>query len=253
QKGIDDIAQHFLQKEGISAVRRAKKSDIDKLAKSTGAKIVSRINDLTAGDVGDAGLVEERKVGNENMVFVEGTKKSSAVTIICRGGSEHVIDEIERALDDAIGAVIAVIKDGKLVAGGGSAEAEIAYKLREYSKTVGGREQLAIDAFAETLEIIPRTLAETAGMDPLDTIVSLRSKHSEKNNKYIGVDVFKAKLSNMKELNVVEPLAVKIQAINSATEVSEMLLRIDDIIAGTSKSKGMPQMPPGMGGGMGDY
>ncbi|MBI4044815.1 MAG: TCP-1/cpn60 chaperonin family protein [Candidatus Diapherotrites archaeon] len=250
QKGIDDIAQHYLAKEGVLAVRRVKKSDMDALARATGARVVSRIKDLSAQDLGKAQVVRERKIAGDSMTFIEGCKNPKAVSLLIRGGTEHVIDEAERAVTDAIGSTTAALRDGKVLAGGGSCEAEVAHRLRNYAKTVGGREQLAIEAFAETLEIIPRTLAETAGMDPLDTLVSLRSKHSAKGGQFIGVDVFAAKLENMKSKKVLEPLSVKTQAITSATEVAEMLLRIDDIIAGSSKGGG-GKMPPGMGGGMG--
>lgn len=252
QKGIDDLAQHFLAKEKISAVRRVKKSDMDALAKATGGKIVSRIDDLSKEDLGNAETVQERKVAGDLMTFVEGCKNPKAVSILLRGGSEHVVDEAERAIKDAVGATTSAMKTGKIVAGGGSSEIEVALKLKEFAKTIGGREQLAIEAFAETLEIIPRTLAETAGMDPIDTIVALRSKHSGKEGKYIGVDVYSAGFANMKDKKVIEPLSVKTQAITSASEVAEMLLRIDDIIAATSKpSGGMPPgMPPGGMGGM---
>ncbi|MBI5060911.1 MAG: TCP-1/cpn60 chaperonin family protein [Candidatus Aenigmarchaeota archaeon] len=250
QKGIDDLAQHFLAKEKIVAIRRVKKSDMDALARATGGKVVSRIEDLSKEDLGNADLVQERKVAGDLMTFVEGCKNPKAVSILLRGGSEHVVDEAERAIKDAVGSTTSAIKTGKIVAGGGSSEIEVAMKLREFAKTVGGREQLAIEAFAETLEIIPRTLAETAGMDPIDTIVALRSKHSSKDGKYIGVDVYNAGFANMKDKKIIEPLSVKTQAITSASEVAEMLLRIDDIIAATSKSRAMPQggMPPGMGG-----
>jgi len=251
QKGIDDIAQHFLAKEGILAVRRVKKSDIDALARATGGVLVSRINDLTASDLGKAALVQEKKIAGDAMVFVEGCKNPKAVSLLVRGGSEHVVDEAERAVHDAFGSVASAINVGKIVYGGGSCEMEVAMKLRDYAKTVGGREQLAVEAFAETLEIIPRTLAETAGMDPIDTLVALRSRHSSKDGKTIGVNVYSAKLDDMKKNKVVEPLKVKTQAITSGSEVAEMLLRIDDIIAGSGKNKG-PQMPPGgMGGDMG--
>ncbi|VVC00335.1 Thermosome subunit [uncultured archaeon] len=251
QKGIDDIAQHYLAKEGVMAVRRAKKSDLDALAKATGAKVVSRINELTAADLGKAKVVEERKIAGDNMVFVEGCKNPKSVSLLVRGGSEHVVDEAERAVKDAIGSVSAAIRVGKVVYGGDASEAEAAAKLRDYAKTVGGREQLAVEAFAEALEIIPRTLAETAGMDPIDTIVALRSKHSSKEGKWIGVNVYTSKLEDMKKNKVTEPLKVKTQAITSGSEVAEMLLRIDDIIAGSGKGKG-PPMPPGGMGGMGD-
>ncbi len=255
QKGIDDLAQHFLAKEGIAAVRRVKQSDLEALARATKGKVVSRINDLSAGDLGKAALVEERKIAGDEMVFVEGCKNPKSVSLLIRGGSEHVIDEIERAVHDGLMSVADALRDGKIVAGGGSIEAEVAVRLREYAQTIGGKEQLAIEAFAETMEEIPRTLAETAGMDPLETIVNLRAKHKAKDGKYIGVDVFKQRLSDMRAANVIEPLSVKLQAITSGTEVAEMILRIDDIIAGSSKGKGQPMgggMPPGGMGGMGD-
>ncbi|MCX8158091.1 MAG: TCP-1/cpn60 chaperonin family protein [Candidatus Diapherotrites archaeon] len=238
QKGIDDIAQHYLAKEGILAVRRVKKSDMDALARATGAKIVSRINDLSKSDLGYAGLVVERKIAGDAMTFIENCKNPKAVSILLRGGSEHVVDEAERAVHDAVGAVCSALKNGKIIVGGGASEVEVAIKLREYAPNVGGREQLAIEAFADALEVIPKTLAETAGMDTIDTIVKLRSKHKEKDGKYYGVDVFNGKIENMRKLRVIEPLSVKTQAITSASEVAEMLLRIDDIIAGSSKSKG---------------
>ena len=251
QKGIDDIAQHFLAKEGIMAVRRVKKSDMNALARATGGKVVSRVKDLSSSDLGKANTVVERKIAGDDMVFVEGCKNPKAVSLLVRGGSEHVVDEAERAVVDAIGSTSSALRDGKVVAGGGASEIEVSLKLREFAKTVGGREQLAIECFAETLEEIPRTLAETAGMDPIDTLVSLRSKHSSAGGKYIGVNVFKSNLDDMKKLKVIEPLGVKIQAVTSASEVAEMLLRIDDIIAGSSKGKAgaMPHggMPPGMG------
>ncbi len=238
QKGIDDLAQHYLAKAGILAVRRVKKSDMEKLARATGAKIVTRVEDLSPEDLGEAELVEERKISGESMIFVEGCKNPKAVTILVRGGAEHVVDEAERALKDAIGAVASAIESGRVVAGGGAPEMELAIRLRDYAQTVGGKEQLAIEAFADALEIIPRTLAETAGMDPIDTVVRLRSKHAkEKDGKYYGVDVFAADIANMKEKNVLEPVKVKKQAIMSASEAARLILKIDDIIAATKKSK----------------
>ncbi|MBI4053310.1 MAG: TCP-1/cpn60 chaperonin family protein [Candidatus Diapherotrites archaeon] len=247
QKGIDDLAQHFLAKKGILAVRRVKQSDMTALSRATGAKVVSRLQDISKDDLGKAETVYEKKIAGDNMVFIEGCKNPKAVSLIIRGGTEHVIDEIERAVHDALMSTATAVRDGKIVVGGGAVEAEIAFKLRDYAKTIGGREQLAIEAFAETLEEIPRTLAETAGMNPLDTLVSLRSEHGSKGGKYIGVNVFTGKLSDMKKANVIEPLSVKVQAISSATEVAEMILRIDDIIAGSSKNSA-PPMPGGMGG-----
>ncbi|MCD6478640.1 MAG: TCP-1/cpn60 chaperonin family protein [Candidatus Diapherotrites archaeon] len=238
QKGIDDIAQHFLAKAGIAAVRRVKKSDMEKLAKATGARIITRLKDLNKEDLGFAKLVQEKKIGGDAMVFVEGCRNPKSVTILIRGGSEHIVDEAERAVNDAIGTVTAAIKSGKIVTGGGSIEMEIAMKLRDYATTIGGREQLAIESFADALEVIPRALAETAGMDPIDTIVELRAKHRGKDGKYLGVDVYRGKLADMSKLKVIEPLTVKTQAIASGAEVAEMILRIDDIIAGSAKSKG---------------
>jgi len=251
QKGIDDLAQHFLSKEGILAVRRVKKSDMDALARATGGKVLSRLTDLSENDLGKAALVRDRKIAGGNMVFVEGCTNPKAVSLLIRGGSDHVVDEAERAVHDAIGSTTTAVKDGKIVTGGGSSEIEVAMKLRDYAKKFAGREQLAIEAFAEALEVIPRALAETAGMDPIDTLAGLRSRHTGKDGKYIGIDVHKAKFGNMKEANVIEPLSVKTQAITSGSEVSEMLLRIDDIIAGGSKGGGGPPMPPGGMGGMG--
>ncbi|MDD5162860.1 MAG: thermosome subunit beta [Candidatus ainarchaeum sp.] len=249
QKGIDDVAQHFLAKEGIAAIRRVKQSDMEALARATGAKIVSRIQDLTEKDLGKADLVQEKKIGGDSMVFIEGCKNPKSVSLLLRGGSEHVVEEAERAIHDALMATATAVRDGKIVYGGGSPEMEMAVRLREFATTIGGKEQLAIEAFASTLEEIPRTLAETAGMDPLETLVNLRSKHKAKTGRTIGVDVFNSTIGDMKPLNVVEPLSVKIQAITSGIEVAEMLLRIDDIIAGNSKRPSMP--PGGMGGGMG--
>ena len=248
QKGIDDTAQHFLAKEGILAVRRVKKSDMDAIARATGARVATRLQDLSAADLGKADVVQEKKIAGDQMVFIEGCKNPKSVSLLIRGGSEHVVDEAERAVHDAIGACSSAIRDGKVVSGGGSAEVEVALKLREFAKTVGGREQLAVEAFADTLEIIPRVLAETAGMDPIDTIVALRSKHSGKEGKYIGVDVYKASYANMKTLKVIEPLSIKTQAITSAGEVAEMLLRIDDIIAASSKGGAPRGGMPDMGG-----
>lgn len=253
QKGIDDLAQHFLAKEGIAAVRRVKQSDMEKLSKATGARVVTRLKDISPKDLGQASQVYEKKVSGDDMVFVEGCKNPKSVTILVRGGSEHVVDEAERAIEDALGTVTAAIRDGKIVSGGGSTEMEIAMQLKNYAGTIGGREQLAIEAFAENLETIPRALAETAGMDPIDTIVELRAKHKVKSGKYIGVDVYNAKLGDMKKARVIEPLSVKTQALTSGSEVAEMILRIDDIVAGGSKSKGAGAggMPPGGMGGMG--
>jgi len=256
QKGIDDVAQHFLAKEGIMAVRRVKKSDMEKLAKATGASVITRIKDLEKSDLGFARNVLEKKISGDQMVFVEGCKNPKSVTLLIRGGSEHVIDEAERAIEDALGTVSAAIRDKKIVSGGGSIEMEIAVQLKNYAGTIGGREQLAIEAFADTLETIPKALAETAGMDPIDTLVEMRAKHKSKQGKYFGIDVYNAKIADMNAQHVIEPLSIKTQAIISGSEVAEMILRIDDIIAGGSGKGKMPAMPPGGGmppgmGGMG--
>lgn len=250
QKGIDDLAQHYLAKAGIIAVRRIKKSDMDALARATNAKVVTSVKELSKDDLGKAGKVYEKKIAGDAMVFVEGCKNPKSVSILIRGGTEHIVDEAERALVDAIGAVTSAIKVGKVLVGAGSCEMEVSMRLKDYAKTIGGREQLAIEAFADALEIIPRTLAETAGMDPIDALVDLRSKHTKKDGRYVGINVHKARIEDMKKSNVLEPLSVKTQAIDSASEVAEMILRIDDIILGSSKARGPPQGMD-MGGGMG--
>ena len=230
QKGIDDLAQHYLAKEGIMALRRVKKSDMEKLARATGARIVTNLDDLTPADLGYAKLVEERRFGEDKLTFVEGCKDPRAVSILIRGGLQRVVDEAERTLHDALCTVSDVIEEGKVVAGGGAPEMEIARVLREYATSIGGREQLAIEAFADSIEVIPRTLAENAGLDPIDIIVELRSRH-EKGEIWAGVDVISGKVANMLEKGVIEPLVVKTQAIKSATEACSMILRIDDVIA----------------------
>ena len=236
QKGIDDLAQYYLAKAGILAVRRVKKSDIEKIAKATGAKIVTDLRDLSSEDLGEAELVEERKIGDEKMVFITGCKNPKAVTILVRGGTEHIVDEIARGIEDAIKAVAVALEDGKIVAGGGASEIEVSLKLREWAPSLGGREQLAAEAFASALEIIPRSLAENAGLDPIDILVELKKAHEE-GNVHAGIDVDNGKVVDMRELGVLEPLRVKTQAIESATEVAVMLLRIDDVIAAKELSK----------------
>ncbi|MBI4394032.1 MAG: TCP-1/cpn60 chaperonin family protein [Euryarchaeota archaeon] len=253
QKGIDDLAQHFLAKEGIYAVRRAKKSDLEKLERATGARIVNKLDDLRADDLGKAALVEERKIADEEMTFVTGCTGAKSVSILIRGGTDHVIDEMERTLHDSLGVVSTTIENGHIVPGGGAPEVETALLLRDYATTVGGREQLAIEAFAEALEIIPRTLAENGGHDAINALVDLRSAH-EKGNKYAGFNVFTGKVVDMRKENIVDPLRVKTQAIQSATEVATMILRIDDVIAskkGAGGAGGPPGGPGGMPGGMG--
>ena len=244
QKGIDDVAQHFLAKEGIYAVRRVKESDMKKLAKATGARPVTNLDDLTPKELGHADLVEERKVGTDDMTYVTGCKNARAVTVLIRGGTEHVVDEVERILHDALRVVSAAIEDGKGITGGGSAEIELSLALKDFAATVGGREQLAIEAFADALEVIPRTLGENAGLDPIDVLIKLRSEHGKKGGKSMGVNVNTGEPLDMLKANVIEPLRVKTQEIQSASEVAGMILRIDDIIA----SKKSPGAPPGAGG-----
>ncbi|MEM4496160.1 MAG: thermosome subunit beta [Archaeoglobaceae archaeon] len=236
QKGIDDLAQYYLAKAGILAVRRVKQSDIEKLAKATGAKILTDLRDVSHADLGEAKMVEERKVGDEKMVFVTGCKNPKAVTILVRGGTEHVVEEIARGIEDAVRVVGCALEDGKVVPGAGAPEIEVGLRLREFAPKLGGREQLAVEAFASALEIIPKTLAENAGIDPIDVLVELKAAH-EKGKKYAGVDVETGKAVDMLERAVIEPLRVKTQALRSATEVAIMLLRIDDIIAAKGLEK----------------
>lgn len=244
QKGIDDMAQHFMAKAGIYAIRRVLKSDMEKMARATGGTIVNNLNEITASDLGFAGLVDERKVGGEDTTFVTRCKNPKAVSVILRGGTEHVVDNVETAFEDATRVVGVVIEDGKIVAGGGSPEVELALRLKEYASALKGREQLAVNAFAEALEVIPRTLAENAGLDPIDKLVELRSQH-EKGVKSAGLNVYTGDVTDMWVEGVVEPLRVKTQALSSATEAATMILRIDDVIA-SSKSAGAPGgMPEG--------
>ncbi|MDD4652874.1 MAG: thermosome subunit alpha [Methanothrix sp.] len=251
QKGIDDLAQHFLAKAGIYTIRRVKKSDMDKLARATGARVVTSIHEITKDDLGKAGLVEERKVSDEKMTFVEQCENPKSVSIILRGGTEHVVDELDRAMEDALRVVGVALQDKLLVAGGGAPEVELALRLRAYASTVGGREQLAIEAFANAMEVIPKTLAENSGLDQIDSLVALRSQH-EMGSKTSGLDMDTGKPVDMLALGVVEPLRVKTQAINSAAEAAVMILRIDDVIASKSGGPGgMPGGAGGMPGGMG--
>jgi len=252
QKGIDDVAQHYLAKKGILTARRVKKSDMEKLARATNGKIISNTSDLSESDLGTAGIVELKKVAGEEMIFVRDCKNPKAVSILIRGGTEHVVDEVERSIEDAIGAVSSALEVGKIVAGGGAPEEEVSKELREFAQGFSGREQLAILAFAEAMEIIPRTLSENAGLDPIDMLVELRSAHEEGKKTY-GIDVYFGKIVDMKAKGVIEPLKIKTQAIKSASEAAEMILRIDDIIsAGKLDKGGTPHMPPGMPGGMGE-
>ncbi len=252
QKGIDDLAQHFLAKAGIYTIRRVKKSDMEKLARATGARVVTSIHELSKDDLGKAGLVEERKIGDDKMTFVEQCVNPKSVSIILRGGTEHVVDELERAMNDALRVVGVAVEDKVLVPGGGAPEVELALKLRAYASTVGGREQLAIESFADAMEIIPKTLAENAGLDQIDSLVALRSAH-EKGMKSAGLDMDTGKPVDMLKLGVVEPLRVKTQAIQSAAEAAVMIIRIDDVIASKSGGPGGAggMGPGGMPGGMG--
>ena len=251
QKGIEDLGQHYLAKAGIFAIRRVKKSDMEKLARATGGKLITNLDEVAPEDLGYAGLVEEKKVGGDHMTFVTGCHNPKAVSILLRGGTEHVVESINSALEDALRVVAVAIEDGKLVAGGGSPEVEVALRLQEYAATLEGREQLAVKAYAEALEVIPRTLAENAGLDPIDMLMELRSQH-EKGVKTAGLNVFEGKVVDMWKDFVVEPLRVKTQVINAATESAVMILRIDDVIASTRAApgpeEGMGGMPPGMGG-----
>jgi len=250
QKGIDDMVQHFLSRKGISAVRRAKKSDMEKLAKATGGKVVTNLQDITKKDLGYAALVEERKIGDDKMTFVEGCKNPRSVAILIRGGTERIVDEAERSIHDALCVVRDVAQEPKIVIGGGAPEIEVARALREYAETLPGREQLAVQCYADAVESVPTTLGENAGLDPIDIISDLRAQH-EKGEKWAGVDVFEGKVSDMEKLNVYEPLAVKKQIIKSATEAASMILKIDDVIAaGKMKAPPTPPRgPEGMGGG----
>ena len=248
QKGLDDIAQHYLAKANVLTVRRVKESDMTKLSRATGARVINNLDDLTSKDLGAADLVEERKVETDKWVFIEGCKNPKAVTILIRGGSQRVVDEADRSVHDALMVTKDVLEKPLIVAGGGSPEAYVSGKLREWTNTLTGREQLAAEKFAEALEIIPLTLAENAGMNQIDTLAELRSKQN-KGSKWAGIDARNSRIADMAKLEIFEPLAVKEQIVKSATEVASMLLRIDDVIA-SSKSAGGGGMPPGGMGGM---
>jgi thermosome len=247
EKGIDDMALHFLGKAGILTVKSISSSDMEKLSRATGGSIVASIKDLTANALGKAKRVEEVKIGDDKLLYIRDCKNPKAVTIVIRGASNNVIDEAERSLHDGLCVVRNVIEDGKIVAGGGAPEAELAKGLRAYAVKVGGREQLAVEAFAEAVEAIPLTLAENAGLDPIDIMVALRAQHEKADSKYFGINVSTGKIVNMCEQMVIEPLRVKQQVIKSATEATNMILKIDDLISIKGGGK-MPQMPPGMGG-----
>jgi thermosome len=248
QKGIDDMAQHFLAKAGIYAVRRVKRSDLESLARATGGKIVTSLKDLSKDDLGAAGIVEEQTIGDEQMTYVKECKNAKAVTFLVRGGTQHVVDEVERAVKDAIGDISVSLKVGKVVAGAGAVEIALARELRRFANSLSGREQLAVNSFADSIEIIPRTLAENAGLDPIDMLTDMKAKH-DKGMKWAGVDVFSGKVVDAWKAGVIEPLKTKTQAVKSASEVAEMILRIDDVIAGSGSKQSAPQMPPGGGYG----
>jgi len=247
QKGIDDMAQHFLAKEGILAARRAKQSDMEKLARATGGRVVTHLDDLKPRDLGKAGLVEERKVGEDKMIFVENCRNPRSVAILIRAGLERMVDEAERAMNDALSVISDVIEYNKVVAGGGAIESEIAKHLRDYAPKVGGREQLAVEAFAEAVEIVPKTLAENAGLEPIDILVGLRAAHEKTKGHLMGVNVFTGKIIDMYKNGVIEPESVKEQALKSAAEAASMILRIDDVIASTKPKEEKPGGPPGYG------
>ena len=247
QKGIDDRAQHYLAKKGILAVRRVKKSDMEKLSKATGAKIVNNIEEITGNDLGFAGLVEEQKVANDKMVFVENCKDPKAVSVLLRGGTERIVDEAERAFHDAICVLRDAMEDRTIVAGGGAIESEVAKAVRDFAKTIAGKEQLAINAFADAIESVPRTLAENAGLDPIEILTELRRVHQKGiENKWYGIDLYDGKVKDMYKENVIEPLRIKKQAVESAVEATTMILRIDDVIV-AKKSPTKPPKSPGEG------
>jgi thermosome len=250
EKSIDDIALHFLAKKGISAVKNMSSGDMEKLAKATGAKIVASVKDLNSESLGSARVIEETKIGDDKLTYVRDAKNPMAVTVVVRGGTEHVVDEADRSLHDALCVVRDAIEDAKIVAGGGAPEAETSKQLREYAVKVGGREQLAIEAFADAMEAIPLALAENAGLDPIDIMVDLRAKHENPENRWYGVDVFSGEIRDTRALNVLEPLRVKLQVVKSATEAASMILRIDDVVASKGTKGEMPRGGPGGPGGM---
>jgi len=262
QKGIDDMAQHFLAKKGIYAVRRVAKSDLERLSRATQAKIVSNLDEISAEDLGSAGLVEEQKVGDDNMTYVRDCSNPKSVTILVRGGTNHIVDEIKRAVEDAICDLSAALVDGKVVAGAGAPELEMSRGIKKYAESLAGREQLAVLAYSEAIEVIPRTLAENGGLDPIDIMTELKSQH-EKGMKWSGVNVFTGRPMDAWKQGVIEPLRIKTQAISSATEVASMILRIDDVIAsgqktapekeGSPMGAGMHGMGGMSGGGMPEY
>ncbi|MCI4336291.1 MAG: TCP-1/cpn60 chaperonin family protein [Thermoplasmata archaeon] len=246
QKGIDDVVLHYLAKEGILAIKQVKESDLQKLARATGAKIVTGLKELSANDLGKAERVEEKKVGDDHMTYVTGCSNPRSVSILIRGGTEHVTQEVERSLQDALKVVSSVIEDGVVCPGGGATEIDLAVKLRRYAPTVGGREQLAVEAFAQSLEAVPWALAENGGFDFINTLIELRGAHTgDAASRNIGVDMANGKTADMWKMKVVEPLRVKHQALSSAVEVASMVLRIDDVIASKKTSGGAPGGPGG--------
>jgi len=252
QKGIDDLVQHYMAKAGILAARRVKKSDMEKLARATGARIVTNLNDLTKDDLGSAGLVEERKVAGDEMIFIENCRNPKAVTLFIRGGTEHVVDEIERALHDAVSVVAAVLENNKIVAGGGAVETALSRAIEDYASSIGGKEGLAVSAFAEALKVVPRSLAENAGLDPIDIVQDLVAQNETKGPQ-MGIDIFKGKVTDMFKAGVVEPAEVNRQIIKSAVEAACMILRIDDVISAKELKKEEEEKKPPAGGpgGMG--
>lgn len=246
QKGIDELAQHYMAKSGIFAIRRAKKSDMEALSKATSGKIVTNLDDLTPEDLGNAERVEEKKIGESEMTFITGCPEAKSVSVLLRGGTEHVVDEIRRAFDDAVGVVSVAWEDGAVLTGGGSVLAALSRDLRTFAETVGGREQMAIEAFASALEIVPRTLAENAGLDPVTTLIELRKAHAD-GQSHAGINVYEGGVVDMRKANVIEPLRVVEQAIQSATETAVMILRIDDVISSKGVSMGNEM------GDMGDF
>jgi chaperonin GroEL (HSP60 family) len=249
QKGIDDIAQHFLAKDGIYSVIRAKKSDMEKLSKATGANIVANLDGLTSKDLGNAGNVEEKKIGDDKMTFITDCKNPKAVSLLIRGTTEHIVDELERGLHDALSVVKVALEDGKMLPGGGAAATTIAMALRDYGPSIGGREQMAIEAFANAIEVIPKTLSENAGLDPIDMMLEVRRAH-KMGKKYAGINVLAGKVDDMLKIKVIEPLRVSLQEIEASSEAATMILRIDDVIAtkgggGAPPMGGPGGMPPG--------
>jgi chaperonin GroEL (HSP60 family) len=255
QKGIDDMAQHFLSKKGVVAIRRAKKSDMEKLAKATGGKIVTKLDDITSADLGYAGLVEERRIGDDKMTFIEDCRNPQAVTILIRGGTERLIAEAERSFHDALCVIRDIIEEPAVVAGGSAPELEMSSALRKYAGTLPGREQLAVNIYAEALETVAVALTENAGLEPIDVLSELRSRH-EKGETWTGIEAREGKIQDMAKAGVFEPITVKKQIIKSATEAASMILKIDDVIA-SGKMKAPPTPPGGAPGGgypgMGEY